>query len=121
MAHRVEQKLSSKKSAESGPLARLFVAYPEARDEVVRAPYIPAAVWEKRRVKQHGDLSAHRDERTRKLERELEIELGDQYVLDLRKHYLLKNPDEKYDVVPEIWEGHNIADFIDPNVAEVCK
>ena len=35
------------------------------------------------------------------------------------EHYLLNNPDEKYDVIPEIWEGRNIADFIDPDIMEV--
>jgi len=121
MAHRVEQKLQSKHSATTGPLSRLFVAYPEPRDDKVRAPFIPAAVLEKQARKMDVDLTTKRDERTRKLERELELELGDQYVLDLKKYYLLKNEDEKYDVVPEIWEGHNIADFVDPNVVEMMR
>lgn len=56
---------------------------------------------------------------TRKLERELELELEDEYILDLKKQYLLKNPEEKYDVVPEIWEGHNLADFVDPEIQKV--
>jgi nucleolar GTP-binding protein len=119
MAHRVEQKLQSKSSASSGPLSRLFVAYPQPRDEKVRAAYVPPAVLEKRQRKMDVDLSDKRDECIRKLERELELEMGDQYVLDLKKHYLLKNEDEKYDIVPEIWEGHNIADFVDPNVIQV--
>lgn len=55
----------------------------------------------------------------RKLERELELEQGRDYKLDLKKHYLLKNEEEKYDKIPEIWEGHNIADFIDPQIVEV--
>lgn len=55
---------------------------------------------------------------TRKLEKDIEAELGDDYVLDLKKHYDL--PDEfKYDVIPEIWEGHNIADYIDPDILKV--
>lgn len=29
------------------------------------------------------------------------------------------NQDEKYDVIPEIWEGHNIADYIDPDIMKV--
>lgn len=119
MAHRVEQKLASKASAATGPLSRLFVAYPEPRDDKVRAPFIPQAAIEKQTKKMEVDLSEHRDESIRKLERELEIELGDKYILDLRKHYLLKNEDEKYDVMPEIWEGHNVADFIDPKIMEV--
>ena len=35
------------------------------------------------------------------------------------EHYLLRNPDEKYDVVPEIMDGHNIADFIDEDIEQV--
>ena len=49
----------------------------------------------------------------------MELELEDEYILDLKKNYLLKNEDEKYDVVPEIWEGHNLADFVDPEIERV--
>lgn len=28
--------------------------------------------------------------------------------------------DQKYDIIPELWEGHNIADFIDPEIKAVC-
>lgn len=56
--------------------------------------------------------------RKRKLERDIEMELGDDYVLDLKKNYDI--PDEyKYDVIPELWEGHNIADYIDPDIFKV--
>lgn len=30
----------------------------------------------------------------------------------------LKNPDEKHDTLPEIWQGHNIVDYIDPDIME---
>lgn len=63
--------------------------------------------------------------------------MGDDYILDLKskcsylllmrlrpsqhsfvsENYLVKS-DEKYDKIPEIWEGHNIADFVDPNIRE---
>lgn len=55
----------------------------------------------------------------RKLEREIEEELGDDYVLDLKKNYDIEG-DQKYDVIPEIWEGHNISDYIDPEIFNVC-
>ena len=29
-----------------------------------------------------------------------------------------QNPEEKYDVIPELWNGHNIADFVDPEIFE---
>ena len=28
----------------------------------------------------------------------------------------LKNPEEKDDKIPEIWYGHNISDYIDPDI-----
>ena len=33
----------------------------------------------------------------------------------------LKNNEEKYDALPEIWNGHNVADFIDPEIMEVLE
>lgn len=36
--------------------------------------------------------------------------------MDLRKHWNLPNEEEKYDIIPEIWQGHNVADFIDPDI-----
>lgn len=29
------------------------------------------------------------------------------------------NEEEKNDRVPEVWEGHNIADYIDPDIMKV--
>merc|ERR1719268_80352 len=54
----------------------------------------------------------------RKTESEIELEEGDDYVLDLQKNYDLANPDQKYDVIPETWQGHNVADFIDPDIMD---
>jgi len=83
------------------------VAMPEARDVKERPPCIPEAVL-RRREKMEVDMR-------RKLERDIELELGDDYVLDLQKNYDLPD-DEKYDAIPEIWEGHNIADYVDPDI-----
>ena len=33
-------------------------------------------------------------------------------------NYLLSNPEWKQDIVPEIMDGKNVADFIDPDIAE---
>lgn len=51
----------------------------------------------------------------RKLERDIEEELGDDYILDLKKNYDI-DENERYDIVPEIWEGRNVADFVDPDI-----
>ncbi|OWR50690.1 putative Nucleolar GTP-binding protein, partial [Danaus plexippus plexippus] len=42
---------------------------------------------------------------------------------DLEARYLKKNytdipEEERYDPIPEFWEGHNIADYIDPEIFE---
>jgi len=105
LAHRIEQKMSGNKV--ENILNRLHVAQPKA-SQVVRPAYIPEAVLLKR--------SGHKSEEVRKLERDLELELGDDYILDLKKHYDLPNPDDKYDDIPLLWEGHNIADFVDPDI-----
>merc|ERR1719239_1253868 len=52
----------------------------------------------------------------KQLERDIEMEQGDDYTLDLRKTWLLAKDEEKYDVLPEIWQGKNVADFIDPDI-----
>jgi hypothetical protein len=38
------------------------------------------------------------------------------YSQDLRELYDLKDPEWKFDIVPEVWEGHNIMDFVDPDI-----
>ena len=45
--------------------------------------------------------------------------MGDDYVLNLKKNYDIEG-DQKYDIIPEIWEGHNIVDYIDPDIFDVC-
>merc|ERR1712001_275920 len=52
----------------------------------------------------------------KKTERDIELEQGDDYGLDFNKRFLLENPTEKYDVIPEHWHGHNIADYVDPDI-----
>lgn len=54
----------------------------------------------------------------RKLEKDIEEEMGDDYTLDLKKNYDIRD-EWKYDKIPEIWNGHNIQDFIDPEILEV--
>jgi hypothetical protein len=38
--------------------------------------------------------------------------------LDSLEDYILKNSEWKMDIMPEIMDGKNIADFIDPDIAE---
>ncbi|KAK5637812.1 hypothetical protein RI129_000003 [Pyrocoelia pectoralis] len=97
LAHRVEYKMKSKKG------------HDDISSRLHRPPCIPAAVLNKKNaMKIDGDK--------KKLERDIELELGDDYILDLKKNFDLHNPTEKYDIVPELWNGRNIADYIDPEI-----
>ena len=51
-------------------------------------------------------------------ERDLEEKLDYDYQLRIQKEWELRNPEEKWDIIPEIYKGHNIADFIDPDIME---
>ena len=55
----------------------------------------------------------------RKLARDLEIEMGEDYYMDMREHWDLAKGDEKQDILPEIYLGKNVADFIDPDIMKV--
>lgn len=87
---------------------RLHVAVPKLRDDKSRPPCIPENVLAKKQQQV--------EKRKRKLERDIELEEGDDYILDLKKHYTDITEEERYDIIPELWEGHNIADYIDPDI-----
>lgn len=111
LAHRVDAKMRSRK-AES-VLNRIHVAKPSQRDWKERKPFIPEAVKIAREKKDEGD---DEKEPKRKLEKDLEEELQEDYTLDLNKNKDLENDEWKNDIIPQIWNGHNIADFIDPDI-----
>jgi len=139
LQHRVEQKFKTKKA--DGVLNRIHVAEPTARDKKARPAFIPAKVLEIRERKKAGmdvDEEATDDEengeeedfemngtgasiltsklkKKLKTERDIELALGDDYVLDLQKNYDIPE-DQKYDVIPEVWNGKNVADYVDPDI-----
>lgn len=87
---------------------KLHISQPDYVDQE-RKPYIPPKLIERR---SKGLKALPEGEKT---EREIEMELGDDYILDLKKKYDIPD-EEKYDIAPEVWQGHNIADFVDPDV-----
>jgi len=60
------------------------------------------------------------EEASKRTEKDLEEEWGGHgvYNQDLRKFWDLKNDDWKYDAIPEVWNGKNIADFVDSDILE---
>merc|ERR1711994_78433 len=120
LQHRVDLKYKSKKVETI--MNKLTVATPEPRDNKARPAFIPPAALKKRLEKQEQRMENEEEEMEtsvprRRTERELELEMGDDYIVDLQKNYDLPE-DQKYDVIPETWQGHNIADFVDPDIME---
>jgi nucleolar GTP-binding protein len=107
---------------------------PKARDNEERGAFIPESVlaeqamgMEKARPSRLGygvakgdavDASGAAAKPAKKTERDLMWENGGPgvYSMDYRKNYLLSNDDYRFDIIPEIMDGKNIADFIDPDI-----
>ncbi|KAJ5666793.1 Nucleolar GTP-binding protein 1 [Penicillium macrosclerotiorum] len=116
LAERVAQKLKSgSTTAENATgrlgdvLARIHVAQPMGG--VQRETFIPEAV----KNLQKYDKS---DPNRRKLERDLEEENGGAgvYSFDMQRDYTLANAEWNHDKIPEVWNGKNIYDFVDPDI-----
>lgn len=116
IADRISQKLkagTTSSGAIGGRLAevmaRIHVA--QSMDGQTRETFIPEAV--KAMKKYDKD-----DPERRKLARDVEAENGGAgvYNVDMRAGYMLENPEWKYDKIPEIFDGKNVYDFIDPDI-----
>ena len=110
LSQRVEAKMQGNRT--EGVMNRIHVAMPKGGVDPDRPPCIPESVLQAR-------SRAKQDEEDEKMtEREKQEALGGAgvYSSDERKGYLLENPSWKYDIMPEIWDGHNILDFVDPDI-----
>merc|ERR1719187_1019737 len=91
LQHRVELKYKSKKV--DGVLNRLHVAEPVARDNKQRPAFIPEAALKKQKQKLEAKMEEEEDDEDametsvpkKKTEREIELEMGDDYIVDLKK------------------------------------
>jgi len=136
LATRVESRISGKKV--EGVMNRLQVFYPDARDSLDRDSFIPESVQKEREAggskkKQSrigyaatkhddpedgsGDADME-DGNRKKTARELMWENGGPGVWapDYREQYDLKDPEWRFDAIPEIMDGKNIMDYIDPDI-----
>jgi len=115
LAVRVEQKLknalgSSAASKEATDiLNRIHVSRPLSGVEL--QPFIPEEALNRQKFDPN-------DPNRRKLERDIEAEQGGAgvYNVNLKKNYLLENDEWKQDKVPEMFNGKNVYDFIDPEI-----
>eukprot|EP00029_Vermamoeba_vermiformis_P003478 TRINITY_DN1396_c0_g1_i1.p1 TRINITY_DN1396_c0_g1~~TRINITY_DN1396_c0_g1_i1.p1 ORF type:complete len:645 (+),score=151.87 TRINITY_DN1396_c0_g1_i1:58-1992(+) len=109
---RAESKLQGKKINEI--TNRIHVSMPQPRDNVQRPPYVPPTVG----VVEEGEVVR---ERRQEYEEQMELykEMDPAYKgVDWRKYYSLENDEWKYDKIPEIMDGLNISDYIDPDLIE---
>ncbi|KAK0718220.1 P-loop containing nucleoside triphosphate hydrolase protein [Lasiosphaeria miniovina] len=90
-------------------MTRIHVAQP--LDGITRETFIPEAV---KNLKKYSKTDPER----RVLARDVEEANGGAGVfnVDMRKDYLLDDPSWKYDRIPEVFDGKNVYDFIDPDI-----
>ncbi|GET91942.1 nucleolar GTP-binding protein, putative [Leishmania tarentolae] len=109
LAHRSEQKEGSGRY--QAIQNRLYCATPHQRDELERPAFVPVSVLQER-------ATGEPPKRRRKTERDYEWENGGpgQYQRNERKAWDLENPEWVDDIIPDIMDGHNIYDNIDPDI-----
>ena len=116
IADRVAQKLKAGTNSSGSVggrlgdvLTRIHVAQPLGG--VLREPYIPDAVRHLRKFSKD-------DPDRRRLARDIEEENGGAgvYNINLKDQYKLDDEDWRYDRVPEVFDGKNVADFIDLDI-----
>jgi nucleolar GTP-binding protein len=147
LAARVDSRVSGNKV--DSVMNRLQVVYPTARDGITREACIPESVLKEREQKQKtkksrigyaptvddlddGDETPPESEdemmergpaSRKKTARELMWENGGPGVWapDYREQYDLADPEWRFDAIPQILDGKNIADFVDPDIEEKLR
>lgn len=108
---RIEQKLKGSARV-SNVLNKIHVAQPQARDDAARPAHIPEGVAALKKYDAN-------DPERRQLARDIEEANGGAgvYNINLKDKYLLEDDEWKNDVMPEIMDGKNVYDFLDPDIA----
>ncbi|CCE61214.1 hypothetical protein TPHA_0A01310 [Tetrapisispora phaffii CBS 4417] len=111
LAARIETKLKSQ-SRVNNVLNKIHVSKPQSRDDVDRSPFIPETF---KSLKKYDPEDPERHI----LARDIEGENGGAGVfnINLKDKYLLEDEEWKNDVMPEIMDGKNVYDFLDPEIA----
>lgn len=120
LEQRVQVKMKGKQVGNI--LNRLHVAVPIPRDNTARPVSVPETVVERRsggdvamaEAKVHETPAWMPDDPTVKWDPKT-------FGIDWRKEYQLANDEWKFDSVPEIMDGKNISDFIDPEIDELLE
>jgi len=129
LAQRIEQKMSGTKV--ESVINRIRISEPKPRAGGKRGVTIPSSVAAARAAA--AEMASSRSDgvaessstdlpeaprSTRRTQRDLQEEMGGAgvYSLPLQTHWELKKPEWINDVIPEIMDGHNILDFVDPDI-----
>lgn len=116
IAERVSQKLKAgtNSSGEVGGrladvMSRIHVATPMGGQTL--ETFIPEGIKNRKKYDKE-------DPERRRLARDVEVENGGAGVhnVDMKADYLLANNEWKYDKIPEIFDGKNVYDFVDPDI-----
>jgi len=130
LAQRIEQKMSGTKVESVINRIRISEPKPRAGGKQTRGVTIPASVAAARAAAaQAASSSAGLEEgsstdlpeaprSSRRTQKDLQEEMGGAgvYSLPLQNHWELKKPEWINDIIPEIMDGHNILDFVDPDI-----
>jgi len=119
MCKRMMEYCINKKAATGGVekvLNRVYVAQPKS-DGKARPSVVPPSVQRLLQQRQFYDKITDHDS-TAKFETHVEEEQREFYVVDYNKNKMLENDDWKYDKIPVIKDGKNIADFMSENLEE---
>jgi len=110
---RVDQKVKQGKA--ENVRARIHVTTVAAPTN--RPAFIPASV-QKQQTAGGEDAAMGGAEEPFKTEKQKMEELGGAgvYSVDIWRKALLEDDKWKYDVIPEIMDGHNVVDFVDPDI-----
>lgn len=108
---RIEQKLKGTARV-NNVLNKIHVALPQGRDDVDRPAFIPESA--KNAIKYDPN-----DPDRRKLAKDIEAENGGPGVFNsnLKDQYFLENEEWKTDVMPEVLDGKNVYDYLDPDIS----
>lgn len=111
LQHRVGRKINNKRI--NDVVGRIQIQQPTKRDNKERKSAVPESVQKARDAKKRGVVKPKR-----RTLRDVEAEEGGPgvFALNMQEFWELQNPDWKFDVVPEIMDGKNIADFVDPDI-----
>lgn len=112
LASRIENKLNSE-SRINNVLNKIHVSRPQPRDDgVERTPYIPEGFKSQKKYDPQ-------DPERRDLARDIEAKNGGPGVfnINLKEKYILEDDEWKNDFMPEILNGRNVYDFLDPDIA----